>query len=56
LVSEHHLAIPRMVDVERFEETRRAIDDGFVEAFSTDEPRRMTGAARAAMQARRKSR
>jgi len=30
--------------------------DGFVEAFATDEPRRMTGAARAALQARRKSR
>ena len=30
--------------------------DGFVEAFSTDEPRRMTNAARAAMQARRKAR
>ncbi len=30
--------------------------DGFVEAFSTDEPRRMTNAARAAMQARRKTR
>ena len=30
--------------------------DGFVEAFATDEPRRMTGAARAAMQARRKPR
>jgi enoyl-CoA hydratase/carnithine racemase len=28
--------------------------DGFVEAFATDEPRRMTTAARAAMQARRK--
>ena len=39
--------------------TTAAVDrgiDGFVEAFSTDEPRRMTGAARAAMQARRKSR
>jgi enoyl-CoA hydratase len=30
--------------------------DGFVEAFATDEPRRMTSAARAAMQARRKAR
>jgi enoyl-CoA hydratase/carnithine racemase len=30
--------------------------DGFVEAFATDEPRRMTNAARAAMQARRKAR
>ncbi|HZK91114.1 MAG TPA: enoyl-CoA hydratase [Stellaceae bacterium] len=30
--------------------------DGFVEAFATDEPRRMTAAARAAMQARRKPR
>jgi enoyl-CoA hydratase/carnithine racemase len=30
--------------------------DGFVEAFATDEPRRMTNAARAAMQARRKPR
>jgi len=30
--------------------------DGFVEAFSTDEPRRMTNAARAAIQARRKTR
>jgi len=30
--------------------------DGFVEAFATDEPRRMTSAARAAMQARRKPR
>jgi enoyl-CoA hydratase len=29
--------------------------DGFVEAFVTDEPRRMTNAARAAMQARRKA-
>jgi len=29
--------------------------DGFVEAFATDEPRRMTNAARAAMQARRKA-
>ena len=39
--------------------TTAAVDrgiDGFVEAFATDEPRRMTGAARAAMQARRKSR
>jgi enoyl-CoA hydratase len=30
--------------------------DGFVDAFATDEPRRMTAAARAAMQARRKGR
>ena len=30
--------------------------DGFVETFATDEPRRMTNAARAAMQARRKPR
>ena len=30
--------------------------DGFVEAFATDEPHRMTNAARAAMQARRKTR
>lgn len=30
--------------------------DGFVEAFATDEPRRMTAAALAAMQARRKTR
>ena len=30
--------------------------DGFVEAFASDEPRRMTNAARAAMQARRKPR
>jgi enoyl-CoA hydratase/carnithine racemase len=30
--------------------------DGFVEAFATDEPRRMTNAARAAMQARRQAR
>ena len=30
--------------------------DGFVEAFATDEPQRMTNAARAAMQARRKAR
>jgi enoyl-CoA hydratase/carnithine racemase len=30
--------------------------DGFVEAFATDEPRRMTGAARAAMRARRQPR
>jgi enoyl-CoA hydratase len=29
--------------------------DGFVEAFATDEPRRMVSAARAAMQARRKA-
>ena len=39
--------------------TTAAVDrgiDGFVEAFATDEPRRMTGAARAAMQARRKAR
>jgi enoyl-CoA hydratase len=37
--------------------TSAAVDrgiDGFVEAFSTDEPRRMTNAALAAMQARRK--
>ena len=36
--------------------TTAAVDrgiDGFVEAFTTDEPRRMVGAARAAMQARR---
>src|SRR6202035_4249300 len=34
--------------------TTAAVDrgiDGFVEAFATDEPRRMTNAARAAMQA-----
>jgi enoyl-CoA hydratase/carnithine racemase len=39
--------------------TAAAVDrgiDGFVEAFATDEPRRMTTAARAAMQARRKAR
>jgi enoyl-CoA hydratase len=39
--------------------TTAAVDrgiDGFVEAFATDEPRRMTSAARAAMQARRKAR
>jgi enoyl-CoA hydratase/carnithine racemase len=39
--------------------TTAAVDrgiSGFVEAFSTDEPRRMTSAARAAMQARRKAR
>lgn len=39
--------------------TAAAVDrgiDGFVEAFATDEPRRMTEAARAAMQARRKAR
>jgi len=39
--------------------TTAAVDrgiDGFVEAFATDEPQRMTGAARAAMQARRKVR
>jgi enoyl-CoA hydratase/carnithine racemase len=30
--------------------------DGFVEAFATDEPRRMTNAARVAMQARQKAR
>ena len=39
--------------------TTAAVDrgiDGFVEAFATDEPRRMTNAARAAMQARRKAR
>jgi enoyl-CoA hydratase len=38
--------------------TAAAVDrgiDGFVEAFATDEPRRMTNAARAAMRARRKS-
>lgn len=37
--------------------TAAAVDrgiDGFVEAFATDEPRRMTNAARAAMRARRK--
>lgn len=37
--------------------TTAAVDrgiDGFVEAFATDEPRRMTNAARAAMQARHK--
>ncbi|MFZ2004202.1 MAG: enoyl-CoA hydratase [Stellaceae bacterium] len=39
--------------------TAAAVDrgiDGFVEAFATDEPRRMTNTARAAMQARRKTR
>ena len=39
--------------------TTAAVDrgiDGFVEAFATDEPQRMISAARAAMQARRKSR
>jgi enoyl-CoA hydratase len=39
--------------------TAAAVDrgiDGFVEAFETDEPHRMTNAARAAMQARRKAR
>jgi enoyl-CoA hydratase len=39
--------------------TTAAVDrgiDGFVEAFATDEPRRMTNAARAAMQARWKAR
>jgi enoyl-CoA hydratase len=39
--------------------TAAAVDrgiDGFVEAFATDEPRRMVNAARAAMQARRKAR
>jgi enoyl-CoA hydratase/carnithine racemase len=39
--------------------TAAAVDrgiDGFVEAFATDEPRRMVSAARAAMQARRKAR
>ena len=39
--------------------TAAAVDrgiDGFVEAFATDEPRRMTSAARAAMQTRRKTR
>lgn len=39
--------------------TGAAVDrgiDAFVEAFATDEPRRMTHAARAAMQARRKAR
>jgi enoyl-CoA hydratase/carnithine racemase len=39
--------------------TTAAVDrgiDGFVEAFSTDEPRRMTNAARAAMQTRRRTR
>ena len=39
--------------------TTAAVDrgiDGFVEAFATDEPRRMTNAARAVMQARRKAR
>jgi enoyl-CoA hydratase len=39
--------------------TTAAVDrgiDGFVEAFATDEPRRLTSAARDAMQARRKSR
>jgi enoyl-CoA hydratase/carnithine racemase len=39
--------------------TAAAVDrgiDGFVEAFATDEPRRMTNAARTAMQARRKTR
>jgi enoyl-CoA hydratase len=39
--------------------TAAAVDrgiDGFVEAFATDEPRRMISAARAAMQARRKPR
>jgi enoyl-CoA hydratase len=39
--------------------TAAAVDrgiDGFVEAFATDEPHRMTNAARAAMQARRKTR
>jgi enoyl-CoA hydratase len=39
--------------------TAAAVDrgiDGFVEAFATDEPHRMTGAARAALQARRKTR
>ena len=39
--------------------TNAAVDrgiDGFVEAFATDEPRRMIDAARAAMQARRKAR
>jgi enoyl-CoA hydratase/carnithine racemase len=38
--------------------TTAAVDrgiDGFVEAFATDEPHRMTSAARAAMQARRKA-
>jgi enoyl-CoA hydratase/carnithine racemase len=38
--------------------TAAAVERGieaFVDAFSTDEPRRMTGAARAAMQARRNS-
>jgi enoyl-CoA hydratase len=38
--------------------TTAAVDrgiDGFVEAFATDEPRRMTNAAHAAMQARRKT-
>jgi len=39
--------------------TAAAVDrgiDGFVEAFATDEPRRMVNAARAAMQARRRAR
>jgi enoyl-CoA hydratase/carnithine racemase len=39
--------------------TAAAVDrgiDGFIEAFATDEPHRMTNAARAAMQARRKTR
>ena len=39
--------------------TTAAVDrgiDGFVEAFATDEPHRMTSAARAAMQARRQAR
>jgi hypothetical protein len=38
--------------------TAAAVDrgiDGFVEAFETDEPRRMTNAARASLRARRKT-